>query len=92
LLPDATIVAIVDGRNADVQLADEVPQPESTESIDGAFAEWLGDQGSSILQNRSHASGGRVVELFTELRASVGVSATEITDPKEVAELEGLAQ
>lgn len=90
LLPDATVVSVVDGRNSDVQLADELPQPENPETIDGAFTKWLGDAGARCHQDRPHADPVRVAELFAELRATIGAGVSDVVLPREVAELEAV--
>jgi exonuclease SbcD len=89
LLPDVTVVGVVDARNPVAALADEVAAPDAIESVDEAFAAWLAGGGAGLLAKNPFASADRVAELFAELR---GAGAADADGPAlaEVVALQGV--
>ena len=83
LLPDVTIVGVVDARNTDVELAEQVPVTDAAETFDGAFADWFREHGDRYVRERAHADPVRITELFAELRAGVGAAAADAAPLRE---------
>jgi len=90
VLAHTTVVGVIDGRNTDVHLADDVDAPTEVETVDDAFASWLAGGGTTVLRDRPGATASRVLELFSELRAHVGDGATDTAALTEVDTLTAL--
>lgn len=90
LLPDATVVSVVDGRNPHVVVADQLEVTGAGASVEDAFRRWLVDAGDPIFAAPAHdcADASRVAELFDELYAAV--AAGETASPREMGELGAL--
>lgn len=90
LLPDATVVSVVDGRNPHVAVADQLEGTGAGESVEDSFRRWLAEAGDPIFVSHGDGAAGasRVVELFDELYAAV--TAGEPVAPREVGELAAL--
>ncbi|MEJ7845103.1 MAG: metallophosphoesterase [Acidimicrobiales bacterium] len=90
VLPDATVVSVVDGRNPHVTVADEVDLDGAGDTVEAAFRRWLADAGDPIIAAKGDGAArvGRLVELFDELHAAV--AAGEAPAPREVGELDTL--
>lgn len=84
LLPDATVVSVIDGRNPTVSPADELDAPTSNESIGDLFRGWLTTDSSTLFSQPAHlgAEPARVAAMFDEFYTA----ATTGADP-ELAEL-----
>ncbi len=76
VLPDATVVGVVDARNPLVAVADEVALPDVPATVHEAFRAWLGGAGTLVAQHGNGlADPSRVAALFDELHAAVTTGA-----------------
>jgi exonuclease SbcD len=87
LLPDTTVVTVIDGRRPDVELASGSAGADDAETLEQAFERWLASAGQSVLNAKPRANGERVLELFGELRTSLGADPN---DPAAIAEAAAL--
>ncbi len=90
VLPDATVVSVIDARNPAVVVADELDVPEVVESLQDSFRIWLADAGTAVV---SKAEGpvdvNRVAELFDEIHAAVISDAEpDLAEATQLAALE----
>lgn len=88
LMPDATVVGVVDGRNPTRQSLDEVELPRAVETVGDAFRVWLRASGGPVVAANGGAlvDAARVAGLFDELHAAVTTDS-----PTVLAETEALA-
>jgi exonuclease SbcD len=88
VLPDATVVGVLDGRNPAVATADELVVPDVPATLNESFRAWLADADAVLAQGEGLADPARVASLFDELHAA----ATGGGDPVlgEVLVLDGL--
>lgn len=88
MLPDATVVGVIDARVTATSLDDVVSVDGDAASIGDVFRSWLGADGASVVaaQGGGVAVASRVAEMFDELHAAVALDA-----PDALSELDELA-
>lgn len=90
VLPDATVVSVIDARSSAVSLADVDP-PEA-ETLGDSFRSWLASGAAATALGR-HATQGvdpsRVAEIFDECHAAVALDAdVELAEVAQLAEID----
>lgn len=75
VLPGATVVTVVDGRNPMVTVPSDLAEGQTQEPVEVAFAGWLGDAGAALFRDQPRADPARVVGLFAELRGGEAAPA-----------------
>jgi exonuclease SbcD len=78
LLPDATVVGVVDARNPHVATADEVATPAVPESISDVFRTWLAGAGNVLAAGDGLADPAAVAALFDEFSAAASTDAEPV--------------
>lgn len=82
VLPDATVVSVIDARNPAAVGADELDAPAVAESVGDTFRTWLAGAGSAVVaKGEGRADVTRVAELFDEIHAAAASDA-----PPDLAE------
>lgn len=76
-LPDSTVVSVIDARHRNIITADDLQLPESTESVNDLFREWLSQHASrlSARTGEGTASAEQVASLFDEIHLAVTTDA-----------------
>jgi exonuclease SbcD len=86
LLPDATVVSVIDGRRDRVVTADELEtSTQPVGSVNELYRSWLVANGRTHLAKHAAADPARLVELFDELHHAVVNGETP--EPAEAAKL-----
>lgn len=88
LLPNSTVVGVIDGRRRNVRVADELDAPAVVETINDSYRSWLtGPAGDQIFNRHGsdNAVVDRVVSMFDEAFAAVTSGA--LIDFNELASL-----
>ena len=88
VLPDATVVGVIDGRNPYVATADELAGPAVAQTVNEAFRAWLADADAVLAQGEGLADPARIAAMFDELHAAV--TTGDDTALAEVATLAAL--
>ena len=71
VLPDATVVGVIDARNPHVATADELDVPAVPATVNESFRAWLGDADAVMCRVEGVADAARVATLFDEFHAAV---------------------
>lgn len=89
MLPDATVVGVIDARVTATSLDDELEVDDQSESIGDVFRSWLSGDGAALVaaQGGGAAVASRVAEMFDELHAAVALDA-----PDSLSELDVLVE
>ena len=89
LLPEATVVGVVDARNPHVATADELDVTAVPATVNESFRAWLAADADAVLaQGDGLADAARVATLFDELHAAVTAGGEAVLS--EVAALAAL--
>ena len=89
VLPEATVVGVIDARNPHVATADELDAPAVPATINEAFRAWLAGADAVVAQGDGLADPARVATLFDELHAATTTGGEAVLT--EVAALETAA-
>lgn len=71
VLPDATVVGVIDARNPYVATADELDAPAVPQTVNEAFRVWLTDADAVLAHGEGLADTGRIATMFDEFHAAV---------------------